>query len=88
VTTPPATRGRRLSGQGHKGRLLAVPTSLSVPTHEREICEKEPSEMHASRGLHSLGDAIGKGDPVNGNAGEIVDAAGGHVGLLCIRLAP
>jgi len=42
----------------------------------------------AVKALRFLGDAIGKGDPVNGNAGEIVDAAGGHVGLLCIRLAP
>lgn len=38
--------------------------------------------------LHLLGDAMSKGDPANGNAGELVEAAGGHVGLLCERLAP
>jgi hypothetical protein len=42
----------------------------------------------AVKALRLLGDSISKGDPVNGNAGEIVDAAGGQVGVLCTRLAP
>lgn len=42
----------------------------------------------AVKALHLLGAALSTGDPVNGNAGEIVDSAGGHVGLLCTRLAP
>ena len=38
--------------------------------------------------LRLLGDAMIKGDPINGNAAEIANSAGGHVGLLCQRLAP
>jgi len=42
----------------------------------------------AVQALHLLADAMAVTDPVIGNAGEIVNAAGAQVGLLCKRLAP
>lgn len=47
----------------------------------------EESAEAAARALQFLGDAILASDPVNGNAGDIVDAAGAQVGALCQRLA-
>lgn len=41
----------------------------------------------AAKSLTLLGNALIAGDPVNGNAGEMVDAAGAQVGALCQRLA-
>lgn len=42
----------------------------------------------AVRALRLLGDTISARDPINGNAGEISNAAAAQVGTLCQRLAP
>ncbi|MDO2394864.1 hypothetical protein QRB38_13690 [Mycobacterium avium subsp. hominissuis] len=49
------------------------------------LAEAAHTAVNASR---LLADAIGNNDPINGNAGDIADAAAGHIGLLCQRLAP